>query len=1089
MKKLLQSLFILVFVAGAAMAQDRTITGTVTGKDDGLPIPGISVKIVGTTTGTSTDANGKYAIKVSQSASIEFSSIGYLRQVIAVGTSNVLNAVMATDAKELGEVVVTANAIVREKRTIGYSAPTVKSEELTQGGNTSALASLSGRVAGVNVTSSSGAPGSSSRVVLRGGSSISGSNQALIVVDGMPIDNQSVTSGTSVLASTDFGNRGNDLNPDDIESVTVLKGPAAAALYGSRASNGALIITTKSGSKGASKTSITFNTNNTFSSILKLPTFQNEYGQGYWQDPVPAKPATPTTPAVPAVPGFYVNDPRENGSWGPPFTGNVQDWGQMIDGARRSKPYSAVPNNTRDFFETGFATDNNLSFSGGSDKTSFYLGLSSLNSDGINPGNHDYYNKYGVRFNGNTEFSNKFSAGISFNYINIAGNKPLGGQAVGSIYNNVLQTPRDINFQDLKDLNNKYNGYGITTADGVFHPNNYGFYGAYTTNPYYLIENFSNYNNVSRITGNVNIAYKPTSWLNVQERVGIDTYGNRSRFLGPKYSFLPIDTSKPYYSGTTTPRVNVGLYEIDEYNVTELAHDLMITATHKFNDDFSGSLMIGNNIRQRGTNTMQSATNTSGGLVVPGWYNLANSNGPVNIILDQMTKRRLVGLYADLNLSYRNILFLEATARNDWSSTLPVQNNSFFYPSVSGSFVFSELLKDKFDWLTYGKLRSSWAQVGSDTDPYQLLSTFTKATVNGSFGSTVFPFGNVAALMAGTTIGNINLMPEKTSSFEIGTELGFLEGRVSADFSYYRNKSKNQILNIPIPNSTGFGFSLVNAGEIQNNGVELSLRGTVVKSTNVTWELFGTYTKNNSLVVSLLPGVSQVSLGGFGGMTATAAVGRSYGEFYAVTNQTDAAGRTIINPANGMPIPTTAAQYLGSYNPKYQASFGTNFKFKQVGFSVLFDVKHGGKFFSRTKSITDFAGTALETGGDRLGVIFPNSVYLDANGNSVENTSFTYNKQDYFGNPSPGVHVIDASYVKMRSASLSYQFTKDQLRRTPFGALTIGLYGNNLFLWAAKENKYADPEVNSAGSTNLQGFDYTAEPSVRNYGINLKVSF
>ncbi|WEK19396.1 MAG: SusC/RagA family TonB-linked outer membrane protein [Candidatus Pedobacter colombiensis] len=1075
MKKLLQGLFILMFIAGAAMAQDRTITGTVTGKDDGLPIPGISVKIIGTTIGTSTDANGKYAVKLaSQSASLEFSSIGYLKQVIAVGSSNVINVVLVTDAKELGEVVVTANAIVREKRTIGYSAPTVKSDELTQGGSPSALSSLAGKVAGVNISSTSGSPGSSARVVLRGGSSISGSNQALIVVDGMPIDNSSVIGGlaaagggASPLSSVDFGNRGNDLNPDDIESVTVLKGPAAAALYGSRASNGALVITTKSGTQNASKTSITFNSNNTFSSVLKLPELQQEYGQG----------------------DGGVSILKENGSWGPALTGIVQPWGQQIDGVRQMKPFSAVPNNIRNFFETGYAADNNLSFSGGGEKTSFYLGLSSLNSDGIFPGNYDYYNKYGVRFNGKTEFSNKFSAGVSFNYNRIDANEVAGGQGGSSVYNNVLQTPIDIDFRSLKDLNNKYNGYGITTDDGVFHPNNYGYYGAYTTNPYWILQNYSNLDNVSRVTGNFNLGYKPYSWLNVQERVGIDTYNDRRRILAPKYNYSPIDTT-PAYAGTT-PRTNVGSYEIDEYNVMELAHDLMITATYKFNDDFSGSLMIGNNIRQRSTTSMNSATNGTGGLVVPGWYNLSNSNGPVNIALDNLSKRRLVGLYADLNLAYKTYLFLEATARNDWSSTLPVQNNSFFYPSVSGSFVFSELLKasSTADWLTYGKLRSSWAQVGSDTDPYQLLSTFSKATVNGSFGSTVFPFGSVAALMASSGIGNLNLMPEKTSSFEVGTELGFLDSRISADFSYYRNSSKNQILNIPIPNSTGFGTSLVNAGEIRNNGVELSLRGTVVKSTNITWELYGTYTKNNSMVVSLLPGVNQVSLGGFGGMTVTAAKGYAYGQFYAVTNQTDAEGRTIISPTTGRPINTTTAQYLGSYNPKYQASFGTNFKFKQINFGVLFDVKQGGKFSSRTKSITDFAGTAAETGGVRFGAIFPNSVYLDANGNSVVNTTYTYNKEDYFGNTIPGVNIIDASYVKVRSATLSYQFSKDQLRGTPFGVLVIGLYGNNLFLWAAKENKYADPEVNSAGSTNLQGFDFTAQPAVRNYGINLKVSF
>jgi TonB-linked SusC/RagA family outer membrane protein len=1078
MKKLLQSLFLLMFIAMSAMAQQRTITGTVKGKEDGVPIPGVSIRLVGAQGGTQTDAEGKYTISIPAGVTgLSVTSIGYVTQSFTLPAGNVLNVSLASEAAQLGEVIVTANAIRREKRTLGYSAPSIKNEELTEGGNRSVLNSLAGRVSGVNVTSTSNTPGSSSRVVLRGGSSISGNNQALIVIDGIPIDNSSVLGGSSSLAGVDFGNRGNDIDPDDIESVTVLKGPAAAALYGSRASNGALIYTTKSGKKGANKTEITFNSTNTFSSILKLPEFQNEYGQGYY-DEVNGKTAT------------YINDPVENWSWGAPFTGAMQEWGQMIDGVRQQKPYSAQKDNVKDFFKTGFITDNNLSFSGGTDKSSFYLGLNALNSDGNYPGKNDFYNKYGVRFNGSTEFSNKFTAGVSVNYSKINANQVGTGQGGNSVYNNVLQTPRDIPLTQLSDLNNKYNAYGFTDANGIRRDDLYGYYGAYTMNPYWILENYDNFNDVNRITGNFNVSYKPVKWLNIVERVGIDSYNDRRRFLSPKYSFTAADEAGNY---APTPIADNGSYQIDQFNVNEVVHDLMVTASHQFNEDFSGSLMIGNNIRHRATTSNRTATNSSGGLVVPDWYNLSNSNGPVNVILDNISQRRLVGLYADLNLSYKNMVFLEATARNDWSSTLPVANNSFFYPSVSGSFVFTEMLKDNAitNILNYGKIRSSFAQVGNDTDPYQLLSTYSRGTINGNFGSTVFPFGNVAALMAGSTIGNSTLKPEKTSSFEIGTELGFFNNRFSVDFSYYKNNSKNQILSIPIPGSTGYGFSVVNAGEIQNNGVELSLRGTPIKtSTGFSVELYGTYTKNNSKVVSLMPGVEQVSLGGFSGMSIVAAVGRPYGEFYGVTNATDAEGRTIINEGTGMPVPTSGAQYLGSYNPDFQASLGSNIKYRNWNLNVLFDTKQGGVFYSNTKDILAFTGASAETGGDRIGVIFPNSVYLDADGNSVENTSITYNKQDYFGGDlNPGVNIVDASYVKLRTLSLSYQFPKAKLAKTPFGQASITLFGNNLFLWTPSENKYADPEVNSGGSGNEQGFDFTAQPSVRNYGINLKVSF
>ncbi len=1055
------------------IAQQRTISGTVTGREDGLPIPGATVKIRGAQGGTMTDMEGKFSLAVPAGATgLDISSLGYTSQTVSLGAENVIKVTLSSDATTLGEVVVTAQSIRREKRTLGYSAPTITSQELTQGQNSSAINSLTGRVPGVNITTTSNTPGSSSRVVLRGGSSISGNNQALIVIDGIPIDNSSVIGGASSLESVDFGNRGNDINPDDIASVTVLKGPAAAALYGSRASNGALIITTKSGTVGKKKTEITFSSSNSFSSILKLPDFQNQYGEGYYDG------------------AEFVNDPKENWSWGAPFTGEMQEWGQQIDGVRQQKPYVAVKDNIRNFFKTGFATDNNLSFSGGGEKTSFYLGLNALNSDGVFPEDKDVFDRYNVRFNGKAEFSNKFSAGISFNYTNIKSNQIAGGQSGGSVYDNVLQTPRDIPLDQLSDLNNKYNGYGIVTADGVRRDDLYGYYGAYSLNPYFVLQNYDNFDDLNRITGNFNIGYKPVEWLDITERLGVDTYSDRRRLLAPKYNFLPADEAGNYSEDNA--QTNNGSYEIDQYNINEIVHDLMITATHKFNEDFEGSLMIGNNIRQRNTNTNETSTNTSGGLVVPGYYNLANSNGPVSVVTDNYTRRRLIGLYADLNVAYKNMLFLEVTARNDWSSTLPSENHSFFYPSVSGSFLFSELLKGTSvaNFLDYGKIRSSYAQVGNDTDPYQLFTTFTRGEILSNFGSTTFPFGNVAALMANTTIGNEQLKPEKTSSFEIGTELGFLDNRISLDFSYYANKSKNQILSIPIPNSTGYGFSVVNAGEIQNKGVELSLRGTPIKTaTGFSVELFGTYTKNNSKVIELLPGIDQVALGGYSGMSIVAAVGKPYGQFFAVKNATDAQGRTIIDPETGLPLPTSSAQYLGSYNPQYQASLGANVKYKNFSMNVLFDTKHGGIFYSRTRDLLGFVGASEESGGDRIDVVFPNSVYLDENGNSVPNTDITYLKQDYYSDLLPGQHIVDASFVKLRTLSLAYTFNRGQLEKTPFGEVTVGLFGNNLFIWTPSSNKFADPEVNSAGAGNTQGFDYTAQPSIRNFGFNIRASF
>ncbi|WP_448672883.1 MULTISPECIES: SusC/RagA family TonB-linked outer membrane protein [Chitinophagaceae] len=1076
---MLMSLFLTFTVVNA---QQKVITGTVLANNDNTPIPGASITVPGTRIGRPTDDQGRFQLNVPQSAKeIRVSAIGYLTQKITIGsqTDYVVKLDVYVDTTA-DAVIVTANNIKRDKRSLGYSAPVINSSELMEGNNFSPLTALSGKVSGVNITSTSNSPGSSTRIVLRGGSSIAGNNQALLVVDGVPIDNTSQIGGGSTLSSVDFGNRGNDLDPNDIASVTVLKGPAAAALYGSRASNGALIIVTKSGQASASKRSMTFSSTNTLSSILKLPDFQNEYGQGYYDDVDANGNLT------------YINDPRENGSWGAPFTGATQEWGQMIDGKRLSKPYSAIKNNVKDFFSTGFASTNNLSMSAATDKSGYYLAIGTLNSNGVYPGNYDNFNKYSVRFNGHTDLGNNFSSAVTFNYIKVKSSNPMGGQGDGSIYNNLLQTPRDIPVTDLKDLSNKYYGYGITTADGVHHDDLYGYYGAYTMNPYYVLQNFKNLDNMDRLTGSFTLTYKPKSWLKFEDRLGTDVYFDRRELMAPKYTFYPADEEGTYYSSQNA-QISNGNYEQDKYNVTEVVNDLMATATHEFNEDFGGSLILGNNIRQRTTSTSELATNSTGGLVVPGWYNLNNSNGALNIITDYSSKRRLIGLYAQVDLHYKNFLFLNATARNDWSSTLPKDNRSFFYPSVSGSFIFTELMKGsslvESGALSYGKLRASWAQVGNDADPYLDGTYYSRAVINGSFGSTTFPFNGVPGLMTGSTIGNKGIRPEITTSYEFGTELGFFKNRLTLDFSYYQNKSKDQILTIPIPASTGFSYQVVNAGAIRNRGVELSLRGTPIKTQNITWELYGTFSKNVSKVLYLQDGVTQYSLGGFSGMSVVAAVGRPYGEFYSVPDAKDAQGRTIIDPSTGLPNPADSAQFLGTYNPKYQASWGTNFRYKNWSVSALFDMKHGGVFFSRTKDIMDFVGTAAETGGNRNPQIFPNSVYLDASGNSVVNTDYTYIKQDYYGSMNPGEQIVDASYIKLRSLSISYSLPKSALKNSVFGDVSFGLFGNNLFIWTPSSNKYADPEVNSAGAGNLQGFDFTAQPSVRNYGFNLKVSF
>jgi TonB-linked SusC/RagA family outer membrane protein len=1005
---------------------------------------------------------------------------------VPVRDRTVIDITLQLETGTLIETVVTAIAIRRDKRSLGYSAPVVKSDELLTGRNTSPLNALQGKVAGVNITSTASAPNSSSRIVLRGGSSISGNNQALMVIDGIPIDNSDFLGGSDVRSTqnsgvvdprstVNFGNRGNDINPEDIESITVLKGPTAAALYGSRASNGAVIITTKSGRKGQ-KNEVTVSSTVTFSNVLKLPRFQNSYGQGY---------------AIGTLPNDsleYYLDPIENWSWGPPFTGVMQEWGQEINGVRQQKPFSAQDKSVRKFFELGKMISNTATFAGSGEKTTFYLSLNSLNSDGIMPEDKDTYNRYNARFNGTAHFNNKFSASIGVNYSRINSNLVQGGQGPGSVYDNLLQTPRDIPIDKLGDLNNPYNGYGFLNERGE---QVYGFYGGYTVSPYFILQNYKNENDVDRITGNFTITYKPLDWLEVVERVGADVYSDRRRFKYPKFTYFPADEETGNYSRANV-QSEVGQYRENNFNISEIVHDLMVTGSLSFGD-FSGSLLLGHNIRQRTSTILDASTNESFGLIVPGWYNLDNSNGPL-YNFNEFSRRRLMGIYAQLTLGYNQFLFLDLTARNDWSSTLPKDDNSFFYPSASASFVFTELMKDGTltDHLNYGKLRASVAQVGNDASPFLLENYFARPEIEGNFGSTTFPFNGIPGLTRFGRISNPGLKPEITTAYEIGTELNFWNNRFYLDFSYYRNRSKDQILTIPISEASGFTSKVINGGIVENKGVELSVRGTPIRSqSGFTLELFGTYTRNRNKVIDLqLEGVTQVSLGGLADMAAVAAEGKPYGTFYGVDVLHDEEGRVIVDASSGIPLETPGAVYFGSYNPRYMASWGANARYKGFTLNVLFDTKQGGQFVSRTKDIMAFVGTSWETVEyGREPYIFPGSVYYDQSDKLVTNTDAKVLPQDYFSNLPYGRNVLDASYVKLREVSLSYKIPRSVLKNSLFGDLTFGIFGNNLILWTSSQNKYVDPEINSAGATNLQGFDFTAQPSQRNFGFNISASF
>ncbi|ULQ53041.1 SusC/RagA family TonB-linked outer membrane protein [Flavihumibacter fluvii] len=1047
MKKIISLWLFMLFAIAEMKGQGRTLTGRVTDAKTGVPIIGVTVSVKGGKAATQTNNEGIYRLAdVPEGSSLIFSFISYRSFERKVLSGTTLDVALEEEASQMNEVIVTANAIKREARSLGYATSTIKNDELTRGKDRSVLNSLQGKVAGVQITGSSGGVGSSTRIVFRGGTSLIGNNQALMVVDGIPIDNSQIDTKDNLNNQVDAGNRGNDLNPDDIEAVTVLKGPAAAALYGSRASNGALIITTKSGKlKGGKKTEIIVSSAYNQESILRLPEFQNEYGQGGKKEP----------------------DSRENFSWGPKFDGKVKPWGQQIGDSIRVKPYVGLKDNVKEFFDYGHTFNNGVSFSQNNDNSAYFVSFNNLDQQGVMPGTA--YNRTSVRLNGSTEFAHNFYSSASVNYVRATGDLSTQGQGA-SPYEQILQTPRDISLLELKDYRNKFNDL-------------YGYYGAYTVNPWYFLGEDAYKSAVDRLLANVQVGYKPVKWMDINYRIGTDFSADKRRQNVSKR--VITDPLNQNYGNRYD-----GKYEETSIDIREFTSDLMISGKRKLGENLSLSVLLGHNVRSR---DFSSQISTANGLVVPGVYNLANSkNRPTTS--NQIINRRLWGIYTDINFAYKNYLFFGITARNDWSSTLPDGNNSFFYPSVNASLVFSELFKLP-EFITYGKLRGSIAQVGNDAPPYALQSVFESGTVTDGYANSKlnFPLNGVPGFTQGDVIGNPNLRPEITTSFEGGIDLGLFNDRVGIEATIYSNESRDQILTVPIAASSGFTSQTLNAGSITNKGIELLLRAQPVRTRNFTWEITGTYTRNRSRVNELFPGVEQIELGGFVGATLVAKVGQPYGTFFGAGFLKDPEGRVVVDEATGYPITDPVAKTHGSIQPDYMASLLNSFSFKGFTFTFLLDGRKGGVLYSRTRSLQTFVGTDPRTlYNNRDAFVVPNSVIQTADGKFQANTVPVLDAQDYWTNYVANNAIdqlIDASFLKLREVSINYRIPKSWIQNWPVTAIQVGLSGRNLFLWTPAENTYSDPEASSFGTSNIQGFEYGTIPSIRSYGANLKLIF
>lgn len=1063
-KKLTLFLACLFLAIGIASAQ-TTVTGTVTDESDGFPITGATVQVIGSQVGTATDIDGKFTLNVPSGKNmLRVSYIGMVTQEVAISPN--MNIVLKSSETTLDEVVVTAMGIKREAKALGVSATPIKGDVIAQARTNDIMSSLAGKVAGVQIGETSSDPGSSKSVIIRGVSSLSGNNQPLYVVDGVPLNNSASYSSDGLNSGYDFGNGASAVNPNDVESMTILKGAAATALYGSRAGAGVILITTKKGTKQKRGVGIEYNGGLQWETLLRLPQMQNDFGMGWYGD----------------------HTEIENGSWGPRFDGSEQLWGWTYNYSQGLKSYLPIKSNVKDFFSTGFRYSNSISFNGATDKSTYFVSLSQINDNGIIPRKSDTYTKYTVSGRGSHR-EGPVTFSTSLNYAFQRNHFVTTGQKTGSMYNSIMQTPRDIAIVEMKDLSNPFSSPGYY----------YTPYGV--TNPYYIIENYQNEYEQERFYGNLQLDYDFLKYFKATYRFGLDTNTGHHNFGSPNMASLFMNT--PNHADALKDLTG----EVSQ-NITrrrEIDQNFMITYDQQVLEDLHINAQIGFNGNER---SYKSLTSSVTNLTIPMWYNLANSAG-IPTTSEYQWKRRYMAVFGSAEFAYKNMLYLTLQGRNDWSSTLPKSNRSYFYPGVSLSFLFSELLSPdtRNNILNFGKFRLAWGRTGNDAGVYMTNSVFAQAAAASSgFGNgSPFPFtkgDGVNAYSLGNVLGSQNLSPEMTTEFEVGLNMAFLQNRLSFDAAYYNRNTDKQIFSLNMDPATGYTAQNMNLGKIRNRGVELLVNVTPVKVADFQWDINWNYTKNWSKVIKLpeeLGGIATI-YGLSGGTSMYAIEGEPLGVFKAYVPKMTEDGK-IICDSEGQPIVNPEQQIVGSMNYKYQMGFGTTLTYKGVSLTANLDIRRGGLLYSRTKDINYFVGNAIQTAyNSRNPFIVPNSVQqvgVDEHDNPIyaenetpldETGIFTY--WNAGGSELDRAFLVDKSYVKLRSVVLSWSLPSKWLAKTFLTGVTLSAFGNNLFLWTPKSNTFIDPETTSFGN-DLEGNygEYSANPSSRKFGFNVQVKF
>lgn len=1070
---------LLALVVQVSFAQGKMVSGNVSDQD-GMPLPGTSVVVKGTINGTTTDFDGNYSISAKEGDTLVFSFIGYVASEVRVGASDQLNVTLQQDSQALEEVVVTGMGVSREKKSLGYAAQEVGGDQVSTVKVDNVVNSLSGKVAGVQIRASNNF-GGSTNFLIRGASSLTGNNQPLFVVDGVPVANTVNNSSyqRSGYTGYDYGNAAMDINPDDVASINILKGAAASAIYGSRGANGVVIVTTKKGKGGDVK--VTLNSTFTYGTLDQDTwiQYQQGYGAGYGKyygstgyfEDIDVNGDGVLDLAVPSY---------DDASFGAPLDGSlVYGWESFVPehaNYQKATPY-VYGGGTSNFFEDTYQLNNTIAISGGDEMMTYRLGYTNFDTNGMLP--NSQMEKNIVNFSGSLKVSDKFSVGSTANFVL---QKTKGRNSTGYSdnittsfrqwynVNNNIEDQRDIYFKTKK--NYSWNGTGSWgDPNGALTP-------LYWDNPYWT--RYENYETDSRnrFYGNLFATYNVNDWMSITAKAAVDTYKElreERRAVGSvaaNFGVLLNDETSGYHRR--------------DIDFTEYNYDLMANVNKYINDDLSLSGVAGLNIRKQTYSNYEQST--SGGLKIPGLYALSNSVNSVPLPVEQLAIKQVNGLYAQASLGYKNMLYLDLTDRYDISSALPIDNNKYNYYAASSSLIFSGLVDAS--WLNFGKLRAGYAEVGNDLPANNVYDTF----------NVIDNFGSASLFSYPGTKTNSSLVPERTAEIEVGLEARMFDNKVSVDLSLYKKNTTNQLMPVSTTTATGFSSKWVNAGEIENKGIEVGLNLTPIKTDDFSWDVNVNWAKNKNLVVDLYGETNNIVLASYqGGVSINATKGQPYGVIRGTGYKFDANGNKVVN-SSGYYI-SVSDQIIGDTNPDWNGGITNAFRYKDLSLNFLIDVQQGGDVYSLDMHYGQGSGLPANTAGlNDLGNPVRNSL---ADGGGVLNEGVTedgsvnttrargdyYGGAFYWGNSSrnPGaMTVYDASYVKLRELALAYKMPKSLLGDR-ISAASLSLVGRNLWI-ISKNVPYADPE-SGLGAGNAQGYLSGSYPTYKTVGLSLNIEF